>query len=228
MSSVQSLGFLRLNSSLMDPADTTKRTALAFTQPTNTTITVSFPPASTTLVGTDSSQTLTNKTITDASNNIAANSLKTTGASVTVSGSAPPTANQIITADTATTASWKTAGLTYLNAAGTVTTPSLSDIKRWNGYVSTSGLAATFYVSTNGLISGPAIFTDLTLCHFQATARNNTTNIVDIPFVSIRSINNATREVIVNVLQPTGILIGGVSMKNNATACTVYLQVVGV
>lgn len=53
-------------------------------------------------------QTLTNKTIVDVGSNIAANSLKTTGVSVTVSGAAAPTTGQVLTASSATTAAWST------------------------------------------------------------------------------------------------------------------------
>lgn len=55
-------------------------------------------------------QTLTNKTITAASNNVAANSLKTTGSSVTVSTAAPPTTGQVLGATSATTAAWQYRG----------------------------------------------------------------------------------------------------------------------
>jgi hypothetical protein len=53
------------------------------------------------------SGTMTNATIIDNSNNVAANSLKTTGAVVTVSGSAPPATNSVLIATSATTATWQ-------------------------------------------------------------------------------------------------------------------------
>lgn len=55
-------------------------------------------------------QTLTNKTISDASNTVGANEIRTTGASVVVDGAAPPTSGQVLTATSATTANWQTPG----------------------------------------------------------------------------------------------------------------------
>lgn len=54
-----------------------------------------------------STDTLTNKTITDSSNNLAANSLKTTGAVVDVAAAAPPSSGHVLTATGATTATWQ-------------------------------------------------------------------------------------------------------------------------
>jgi hypothetical protein len=52
-------------------------------------------------------QTLTNKTITDASNIVSADFLKTTGADVDVVSSAPPGVGDILIATSATTATWQ-------------------------------------------------------------------------------------------------------------------------
>lgn len=52
-------------------------------------------------------QTLTNKTIIDNTNNVATNSLKTTGAVVDVAAAAPPTTGQFLRATGATTATWQ-------------------------------------------------------------------------------------------------------------------------
>jgi len=75
---------------------------------------VSLPGNSGTLLTDNSTATLTNKTITDASNNVAANSLKTTGASVNVSAAIPPVVGQSLIATSATTATWQTPGSTSL------------------------------------------------------------------------------------------------------------------
>ena len=66
-----------------------------------------LPDASDTLVGRQTTDTLTNKTITDVTNNVAANSLKTTGSAVNVSLAAPPSAGQGIVATSPTTATWQ-------------------------------------------------------------------------------------------------------------------------
>lgn len=60
------------------------------------------------VVGDSDSQVLTNKTITDPTNIVDANALKTTGASVNVSSAPPPAgANQILKTTSATTATWQ-------------------------------------------------------------------------------------------------------------------------
>lgn len=59
-------------------------------------------------VGTTDVQILTNKTITDTTNNVAANSLKTLTGVVTVSTAAAPSVGQVLTATAATSANWQT------------------------------------------------------------------------------------------------------------------------
>jgi len=71
---------------------------------------LTLPTSTDTLVGRATTDTLTNKTITDATNTVHANSLKTTGTAVTVSSAAPPTAGQLLTATSATTATWQSPG----------------------------------------------------------------------------------------------------------------------
>ncbi len=53
-------------------------------------------------------QTFTNKTITDVSNTVTANSLRTATAAVSVGSAAAPSAGQVLTATNATTATWQT------------------------------------------------------------------------------------------------------------------------
>lgn len=221
-------GYLEIEESIIDSDDNSKRANFNLSSiPTNTTIDLNLPPESTTLVGTDIEQTLTNKTIIDNTNNVSANSLKTTGIPVRIDTATPPSANQLLTAISPTNAVWQTTMQTWLWKEGTMITPTLSSLKQWHGYVSTSGKTATFYVTANGLPGGPAVFTDLSNSHFQVSARNDTTTIIDIPFASIRSVNNTTNVVLVNVLLPTGILIGGVSMRANNSAARVYLSIIG-
>jgi hypothetical protein len=100
------------------------------TSPTISTIvntgTLTLPTTTDTLVGRITTDTFTNKTIIDSTNNVAANSLKTTGAVVNVAAAAPPTTGQVLTASSATTANWQNpsanAVVVTFTANGTVTT----------------------------------------------------------------------------------------------------------
>ena len=55
----------------------------------------------------NSTDTLTNKTLTDASNTITANSLRTSGGAVVVDDASPPAAGQYLRAQDGSTASWQ-------------------------------------------------------------------------------------------------------------------------
>ena len=63
--------------------------------------------ASDTLLARNTTDILTNKTIQGSTNIIDANNLKTTGAAVNISSSAPPLSGQVLTATSATTATWQ-------------------------------------------------------------------------------------------------------------------------
>ena len=84
-------------------------TTLTFVQTANRALT--FPDATDTLVARNTTDTLTNKTIASGSGNtVTAELLGTTGASVNVGASAPPTTGQSLVATSATTATWQTQG----------------------------------------------------------------------------------------------------------------------
>lgn len=72
-----------------------------------TTRTLTIPDNNLTIVGENTTQTLTNKTITGNTNTIGATQLQTTGADVIINGSAPPTTGQVLTATSATNATWQ-------------------------------------------------------------------------------------------------------------------------
>ena len=70
--------------------------------------TLTLPDATDTLVARNTIDTLKNKIITDVSNNVSANALKTTAADVNVSDAGPPVAEQYLVASSGIAAGWAT------------------------------------------------------------------------------------------------------------------------
>lgn len=103
---------------VVDSTDATKRVGFDAGGTTGTTSTLvfaqtadrtlSFPDATTTMVGTDTTQTLTNKTLTNANNTVYAAGLHTTTTPVVVSAAVAPTAGQALVATSGTAAAWST------------------------------------------------------------------------------------------------------------------------
>lgn len=89
-------------------ATTSTSTTLEVTQTSNRTIT--FPDATGTLTTLGGTEPLTNKTITDSTNNVTARALFSNSGANTVSAftAANPTSGQVLTATSATTATWQT------------------------------------------------------------------------------------------------------------------------
>lgn len=83
---------------------------------------ITMPQASTTLVGTDFAQTLTNKTMTSNTNNLIARALWIGSGSSSVStyAATAPTTGQVLTATSATTATWQTAGANFFDTTFTI------------------------------------------------------------------------------------------------------------
>jgi len=79
-------------------------------QSLNTDQIYTLPNATGTITLNDATQTLTNKTINDSSNTVAAGILRTTGAGVVISTASPPVVGQVLTAASATGASWTAPG----------------------------------------------------------------------------------------------------------------------
>ena len=69
-----------------------------------------------TVLSTSSSQALTNKTLTDTSNNVAAKSLHSATTVVDVSAATAPVSGQVLTATSGTAATWQTPAATTLSA----------------------------------------------------------------------------------------------------------------
>jgi len=87
-----------------------------------------------TLTGT---QSLTNKTITDSTNNVMAKSLKSATTTVDVSAATAPTSGQVLTATSSTTATWQTPSTSALSSKVITSTRNLAAA---NGNVSYTGV----------------------------------------------------------------------------------------
>lgn len=161
--------YLMLTNSLIDDVDSTKRLKLSLTNISpNTTRTLVVPDANTTIVGTDTTAILTNKTIQGTTNIVDANNLKTTGAAVGVAASAPPTTNQVLTATSATAATWQAPTADNLRTATTIVNVSASAAPTINQVLTaTSATTATWqtpspfsvFLNNAGAVSNPSIST---------------------------------------------------------------------
>ncbi len=88
------------------------------------------------VVGTSDSQTLTNKTITDITNNVVANALRTASGTVDVSTSVAPVAGYTLVATSPTTATWQSAG---------------SGVSEFEYITSPAAVATTFILGAGGV-----------------------------------------------------------------------------
>lgn len=218
---------IQIMNNILDSNDPSKKLTLSLANVTaNTTRILTVPDDNTTIVGTDTSQTLTNKTIADSTNNITANGLRTATTSVDIAAASAPTSGQVLTATSATAANWQTPAVYTINFNnnGTVSTANLSTIKQWYGRATSTSGVVTFNVTTNGVSTGTPVFPTLSLTthYLIATAQANSTSNTVVPFASIQNITN-NRVVTVNV--KTG---SGSGLTNAANGTTVYLNIIGV
>jgi hypothetical protein len=95
--------------SIQDTNDMTKKIKFDISNiSSSTTRTLTIPDNNITIVGTNNSQTLTQKTISASSNTVGANELRTNGASVNIDSANPPILGQVLTATGSNTANWQT------------------------------------------------------------------------------------------------------------------------
>lgn len=103
---------------IVDSSVNTKRLGFDITGNANSTVTlavsagydytITLPSGNDTLIGRSSTDTIYNKTLTDASNNIMAKSLKSATTTIDVSAATAPSAGQVLTASSSTAAIWST------------------------------------------------------------------------------------------------------------------------
>lgn len=131
------VGSILSSAGIVDTTDNTKRLIFDVSGITTaTTRTVVMPNASDTFALLAAAQTLTNKTITDATSNINARGLwYNSGAGFISSYAASaPVAGQVYTATSGTTASWQnTTGITWRNVWSNVTTYAVNDAVTYSG-----------------------------------------------------------------------------------------------
>lgn len=128
---------------------------------TATTRTLTVPDASTTLVGTDVSQTLTNKTMTGTNNVLTASLLKSATTEINVSSATAPSSGQVLTATSSTTATWQTPtdnGITTLNTLTATTQTFATGASGSSFNISSSGSTHTFNLpdaslTTSGVVT---------------------------------------------------------------------------
>ncbi len=145
-----STGFVRFNSNNVTGIGTAIGYALNFTNLINdngsfpnltigaVTGDVRFTPGSGTLDFVTSN--VISATITDASNNVAANSLKTASGVVTVAAATAPSSGQVLTATSSTTATWQSNSSSAWTALSTTTVSAAVN----NGYIATGASLQTF------------------------------------------------------------------------------------
>lgn len=133
------VGSILSSAGIVDPSDTTKRLIFDVSGITTaTTRTVVMPNANDTFALLAAAQTLTNKTITDATSNINARGLwYNSGSGFISSYAAPaPVAGQVYTATSSAAASWQnTTGITWRDVWSNVTTYAINDAVSYNGSV---------------------------------------------------------------------------------------------
>jgi len=193
-----------------------------------------FPDASSTVVGTDTTQILTNKTLTSSTNNIAATSLLTStpGVVINYASSPPPPGSgyvpvsngsggityQLFTSSTPNTV--------YVNNNGAILNFSNSGKPIYRARGTSNGGTVVFNVTTDGTSGGPAIFPNLATgtCKL-VTAEANVTSSQNVPLASIRSTVGNT--VTVNVVTGTNIVLGvlGPSLIFAPNGTIVYIEI---
>ena len=106
---------------IKDDGDGTKKMQFQLSSITaGQTRTFTFPDASCTLVCMNTTQTLTNKTLDDATNTVTCDKLRTTTGTVTINSASAPSAGAVLTATGATGATWlsPSAGIKLLTMSG--------------------------------------------------------------------------------------------------------------
>jgi hypothetical protein len=133
-------------------------TTIAASQTANHTVTLF--DATDTVVGLATADTITNKTISDPSNTVGANEIRTTGASVTVDSSDPPTIGQTLVTTSATNATWQNQQVGWKTPTRVATTQDLGSEGTGYAYANTSGAKLRGQITWS---VGPSVLDGVTL-----------------------------------------------------------------
>lgn len=196
----------------------------------NTTVTLTVPDSNTILVGTDTKDILTNKIITDNTNTISADFLKTnTGGSINV-GSTTPKKGDYLIAESSTVASWANkAPKTFFNVGGVLNEIQTEDLKFYHSKATTSTGNIVFDVSAEDGVS--PLFTNLENAYINVTCRSTDLSLSSQPYATIASIDNNLLTIILQSSNTSTILSLGdtvVGLKPNDVNTIVHLSIVGI
>jgi len=89
----------------------------------------------------------------------------------------------------------------------------------------TSNGVATFYLTKDGTPEGEAIFRNV--FNLQATARENTSSAIEVPYASIKEISSDLKTVTVNVTKGILLLTFGNTVEFSPDGTRVDLHVIG-
>ena len=173
--SIPTLGTLNLkvsgsSTTILETAATANRTIL-------------LPDASDTLVGKSTTDIFANKTITGSSNNVEARSLSSTGASVSVNTSAPPSIGQVLIATSATAATWQSLPAAVI---ANITTAGIVDIS-----TQSFGGLKSFPNGVRSLTGSNQKFGDVPFILITSGANNNAFGLLSMANLTSGSSNNA-------------------------------------
>lgn len=212
---------------LMSLSDPTRKLTLnlAAVNPSSTNTpaqTLTIPAGNTTMVGTDISQTLTNKTITGSTNTVEASGLRTNGAAVQLTSSNPPAVGDALVATSATTAAW-TSVQPYIREYyynGTLIQPGTLNGKTAYIFDYRNHISGNITYSISQAGNSDPIFTNLStaIIHINCYRINGTGN-----YATVASVTNVSGNQITISVQNVGNTFFGFS-----SLLVVFVKIVGI
>lgn len=176
---------------------------------------ITFQNTTDTVVCLATSDVLTNKTITDSTNTVGANILKSnTGTpwSINLNGITPPSSGQVLLASNSSTVSWSTPNIPKVyTSSGLIILPKIYAVT-----VSATGTGIVISLTSAG-------FLNIYSVNITGSCGNTTPN--NQILCTVQSIS--TTSLTVNVVTGTTVLLGGATLIANTAAITLYVTVIG-